>query len=163
MSRLVAGAALATARSKGWEVALISTRRGWLKLGMFVVGVIAVVAATAALAASRDQRWEGVASGFNSQTWYAFSKGGHTMHRYTCSSNYPNDPATTFTLYHQRGGLPDENKGVMIRSAPCNGTNYSGTASSDDTENHYWKLTYPVCSGCSALRESGTGRIYYPG
>lgn len=51
----------------------------------------------------------------------------------------------------------------MIRNAPCSGKDYSGTAYSDDTENHYWKLSYPFCSTCSALRESGTGRTYYPG
>lgn len=76
-----------------------TTRRGWLKLGrlagVLAVCIIAVVAATTALAALRDQRWEGVASGFNSRTWYSIKKGGHTFRRYTCSSNYPNDPPTT--------------------------------------------------------------------
>jgi hypothetical protein len=142
-----------------------TTRRGWLKLGKvagtLAVCIISVVAATTALAATRDQRWIDVASGFNSQTWYSTARGNHSFTRYTCSTNYPTPPNTTFTLYHQRGGLPDENKGVLISSTPCNGTNRSGTAYSNDTENHYWKLTYNYRS--TAERVSGTGRTTYPG
>jgi len=128
-------------------------------LGVCVAGVLAI---TTAVAASRDQAWYDVASGFNSRTWYSTARGTHTFARYTCSDNHPNASFTaTFTLYHQRGGLPDENEGQM-QSYACNGTNRSGGAYSDETENHYWKLTYNH-GGLSWLRLSGTGRQYYPG
>lgn len=94
-------------------------------------------------------------------TWYSTAQGTHNFTRYTCSSNYPTPPDTTFTLYHQRGALPDENKGVLISNRRCGGTNYSGSAYSDDTENHYWKLTFTYRS--TAERISGTGRTRFPG
>jgi hypothetical protein len=142
------------------------TRRGALRLAAYgaVLGacIVGVLAVTAAVAASRDQAWYDVASDFNSRTWYSPSKGTHTFYRYTCSDNHPVVTYTaTFMLRHQRGGWPDENEGVM-QSYACTGTNRSGSAYSDETENHYWNLTYNH-GGDTWVRVSGTGRQYYPG
>jgi hypothetical protein len=142
----------------------IALKRGYRPvkvLAVLAVSILAVVLATTALAATRDQRWSGVANGFQSQNWYSFAKGNHTFSRYTCSHNGGGSIWTTFTLYHQRGGLPDENKGNMLYRATCNGVNYHGSAYSNDTQNHYWRVFFPYQG--SWHRTSGTGRMAYPG
>ena len=133
-------------------------------VAVVAVTIAGVVATTTALAASRSQSWTGVATGFPSQKWHSGAKGNHTFNRVTCSDNHPAATYwTTFTLFHHRGGpIPDENKGAMVYQRTCNGTSVAGTAYSNDTENHYWRITYNH-NNISWLRLSGSGRQYYPG
>jgi hypothetical protein len=49
----------------------------------------------------------------------------------------------------------------MLYRATCNGVNYHGSAYSNDTENHYWRVFFPYQG--SWHRTSGTGRMAYPG
>jgi hypothetical protein len=137
----------------------LRTKWGLRSLAVLAAAIAVTSMATVTLAGSRDQRWIGVMSGYQSQSWYATATGNHSLTRFTCSSNYPST-WTSFRLYHQRGGLPDEAKGPMIYRKTCNGTNVSGSAYSNDTENHYSRL---FNNEYNSQTTSATTRQYYPG
>ena len=119
------------------------------------------VCAVNAVAGARDQRWSDVGSPFQSPAWSSGAQGANKFTRLTCSDNNPARAMwTTFTLFHHRRLLPDENKGPMLLRKTCSGVNFTGQAFSNDTEDHYWKLTFN--HGASWERMSGSGRVSWP-
>jgi hypothetical protein len=143
----------------------VRLRQLGLCLGAFVVCVISVVLVANALAGSKNQAWQDFPNGKSSQHWNSTKKGNHRFTKKTCSDNNPaaGPYVASWRLYHHRGGpIPDEEKGYMVHTVNCNNNNHSGVAYSNDTENHYWKLTYNH-NNLSWLRLNGSGTQYWPG